>query len=348
MIAVRVSASRTYDITIGSGLLPGCGQTIRDYCPGGVCAVVTDDTVNALYAQTAEKSLRDAGLAPVKFVFPHGESAKNAENYIKLLEFLAENGLTRADAVVALGGGVAGDLAGFAAATYLRGISLIQLPTTLLAAVDSSVGGKTGIDLRAGKNLAGAFYQPCAVLCDVDTLATLPEREFRAGCGEVAKYAVLCGEFYDMLLARGTDFPREPTITRCVLQKRDLIAADEFDVGQRQLLNLGHTVGHAVEALSGYTIRHGEAVAIGMATIARAAAAAGLCGCADEIGALLNRFGLPTRCPYDADALVNAMRSDKKRRGDTLTLVIPEELGHCVLHPIRVDALYDFVKAGIL
>lgn len=351
MQTIHISASRRYDVSIGGGLLSQCGQIVRTFCPGGSCAIVTDDTVDALYGEKTEKSLRDAGLRPVKFVFPHGEQGKSGENYLRLLEFLAQNGLTRADAIVALGGGVPGDLAGFAAATYLRGIGLVQLPTTLLAAVDSSVGGKTAINLPDGKNLAGAFYQPCAVLCDTDTLYTLPGAEFRSGSAEVIKYAMLFSrELFETLMADGSDFPREAVIARCVAFKRDIVAADELDAGQRQLLNLGHTVGHAIETVSRFTVSHGEAVAMGMAVITRGAHAAGLCGadCVQALEALLRRFGLRVHCPYPTEALCAAMAADKKRRGSAITVVVPLEIGRCALRVTTLERLNDFAKAGIL
>ncbi len=351
MKTIHVHASRDYTVTIGAGLLAKAGEYIRDFCPGGLCAIVTDDIVDGLYSETLEKSLLDAGLRFVKFVFPNGETGKSAENYIALLEFLAENGLTRADCVVALGGGVAGDLAGFAAATYLRGIHLVQLPTTLLAQVDASVGGKTAIDLKAGKNLAGAFYQSWAVLCDTDTLATLPDRQFRAGCAEVIKCAMLAdAELFDALMVSGPAFHREAVVARCVAFKRELVAADEFDTGCRQLLNLGHTVGHAIEHLSSFTICHGEAVAMGMGVISRAAAAKGLCSadCARSLEDILTRFGLSAHSPFAAEALSDAMQADKKRRGGDITLVVPREIGRCTLHTIPAEDLTDFVKAGIL
>ena len=350
MRTVRVSASRCYEIHIGPGLLAQAGEKIAPFCPGGTCAVVTDDIVDGLYAEVLEKSLRDAGLRSVKFVFPNGESGKNAENYISLLNFLAENRLTRADCVIALGGGVPGDLAGFAAATYLRGVAFVQIPTTLLAAVDSSVGGKTGIDLAAGKNLAGAFCQPSLVLCDTLTLATLPDVQFRAGCAEVIKYAMLFdAELFDDLMVSGLAFHRESVIARCVIFKRDIVADDEFDRGCRQLLNLGHTVGHAVEKLSSYAVCHGLAVSVGMSVIARAAAARGLCSadCARSLDDILIRFGLPIACPYSAGELAQVMRSDKKRRGDSVTLVIPEEVGSCALVELPVAELEAFVEAGL-
>ena len=349
MRTVRVDASRSYDIHIGPGLLAEAGERIKPLCPGGACAIVTDDVVDGLYAGTVEKSLRDAGLRSVKFVFPNGESGKNAENYINLLNFLAENRLTRADCVIALGGGVPGDLAGFAAATYLRGIGFVQLPTTLLAAVDSSVGGKTGIDLAAGKNLAGAFYQPGLVLCDTDTLATLPDVQFRAGCAEVIKYAMLFdAELFNDLMVSGPAFHREAIIARCVGFKRDVVADDEFDNGCRQLLNFGHTVGHAVEKLSGYTVLHGQAVAIGMSVVTKMACnTVNGCSpdCARALDDILIRFGLPTACPYSAGELTKVISMDKKRRGGVITLVVPRDVGSCELVDVPVRDLQDCLKA---
>ena len=350
MRTIQVNASRSYNIHIGTGLLAQAGEMIKPFCPGGLCAVVTDDIVDGLYTGMVEQSLREVGLRTVKFVFSNGEQGKNAENYLSLLNFLAENGLTRADCIAALGGGVPGDLAGFAAATYLRGVGFVQIPTTLLAAVDSSVGGKTAIDLPAGKNLAGAFYQPDLVLCDINTLSTLPDKQFRAGCAEVIKYAMLFdAEMFGDLMVSGPAFRPEPIIARCVEFKREIVAADEFDRGCRQLLNLGHTVGHAVEKLSGFTVLHGQAVAIGMSVITKACAEHGLCSldCSRALDDILIRFGLPVACPYDAEELTDAMTADKKRHGDTITLAVPREVGQCTLYELAAEGLGEFVKAGL-
>ena len=350
MKTIAVPASRHYEVLVGQGLLAQAGERIRAMCAGSACAIVTDDTVDALYGAQVEQSLRAVGYRVVKYVFAHGEQSKNAETYVGLLNFLARNQLTRSDVLVALGGGVPGDLGGFAAATYLRGIAFVQLPTTLLAAVDSSVGGKTAIDLDAGKNLAGAFYQPWLVLCDTDTLNTLPEDIFLAGCAEVIKYGALGDEaLFARLEASGPAFDREAVIACCVGHKRDIVAADEFDNGCRQLLNFGHTLGHAVEACSSFTVSHGQAVAIGMAVVTRACAAQGLCAPADaaRLEALLRQFHLPVQTSYSVEELYPVMLSDKKRRSDTVNLIVPERIGKCVLRPFATDALPAFMKAGL-
>ena len=350
MTTIEVAASKTYCVQIGAGLLSELGARIAAL--GGVrkVCIVSDSNIWPLYGAAADASLHMAGLETCTFVFPAGEASKNGETFLELLNFLAENRLSRNDVLVALGGGVVGDLTGFAAACYLRGIRFIQVPTTLLAAVDSSVGGKTAIDLGTGKNLAGAFWQPSLVLCDVNALATLPAEIFRDGCAEVIKTAILFDEPLFMELVRdGLGFDWERVIARCVSHKRDIVAADEFDRGQRNLLNLGHTFGHAVEALSNFTLSHGKAVAIGTAMAARAAAARGICdqGTATRIMWLLERFGLPIFTEFSAPELAAAALSDKKRSGDTVNLILPERIGGCVIHPVSVGELETIIQAGL-
>ena len=243
-----------------------------------------------------------------------------------------------------------GDLAGFAAASFLRGIPFIQVPTTLLAAVDSSVGGKTAIDLPAGKNLAGAFYQPSLVLCDIDTLNTLPAETFRDGCAEVIKYCILYDPaLFAHLLERGLSFDREAVITRCVELKRDVVAQDEFDTGARMRLNLGHTVGHGIEAQSNFEISHGQAVAAGMAIVTRAGYALGICEqeTRDAVLSVLRVFGLPVACKYRAEDLYRSALSDKKRSGGTVNLIVPRRIGDCVIRPTPVDEMQSFIQAGL-
>ena len=349
MKTVHIDASRSYDVRIGRGLLDDCGRQIAERVRCASAAVVADDTVYALYGERVCASLEAAGVRTVCYVFPHGEKSKNLLEYAKILNFLAGNRVTRADALIALGGGVTGDLGGFAAATYLRGIPFVQLPTTLLAAVDSSVGGKTAVDLPAGKNLAGAFYQPELVLCDLDTLDSLPREIFLDGCAEVIKYAVLGSRELFALLA---DIPSgkglEEVTARCVEMKRDFVQSDELDRGARQMLNLGHTFGHAVEASSRFTLSHGKSVAIGMAMILRAACSRGLCSAEtrDAVIALLQRYGLPTECPYPADMLLGALSADKKIFGTRLNMVVPTDIGACRLLPVGVDELSGWLRDG--
>ena len=350
MTTVTVRASRPYEVTIGRGLLDTVGRQAAGQWKGRSVAVVSDSTVAPLYLNRVKDSLERAGFRVHSFVFPAGEDQKNGGTYLKLLEFLAARRLTRADGLIALGGGVVGDLAGFAAATFLRGIGFLQLPTTLLAAVDSSVGGKTAIDLTNGKNLAGAFYQPQAVLCDLDTLDTLPAEVFADGCAEVIKYGMI-GD--PALLARleTVDFRADPEelVARCVAQKRDLVEQDEFDTGARQLLNLGHTLGHGVEACSGYTVSHGRAVAIGMTLVTRAAVAFGRCPAEvlPRLRRLLERYGLPDATAYSAQALYEKTLSDKKRSGDTISLVVPIAWGASQLVRIPVSELPAWIERGL-
>ncbi len=347
---VTINASRTYDIKIGSGLLSSIGQEALALGKAKKAIIVSDSNVWPLYGQQVSDCLKNAGLDTASFVFPAGEGSKNGATFLELVNYLAEEKLTRSDLLVALGGGVVGDLAGFAASCFLRGIRFIQIPTTLLAAVDSSVGGKTAIDLPAGKNLCGAFCQPSLVLCDTDVLKTLPESVFRAGCAEVIKYGIL----YDpALFARleksGLDFDQETIITRCVELKRDVVIVDEFDTGDRMKLNLGHTVGHGVEAKSHFAVSHGEAVAIGMAIVTRASEKRGLCteNTCRRVLKLLKQFGLPTETEDSAEDLYRYALSDKKRSGSTVNLIVPRAIGNCEILPTPVGQLKSFIEAGL-
>lgn len=349
MPVIEIHASYPYRVEISPGLLSHLGERTRQLVGGRTVCIVTDDIVAKLYLPQAETTLKNAGFTPCHHIIAHGEGSKDGRNYLMLLDALSRYRLTREDVVIALGGGVVGDLAGFAAATYLRGIPYIQVPTTLLAMVDSSVGGKTAINLATGKNLAGAFYQPRFVLCDPEVLSTLPEADFRSGCAEVIKYAILQSpEMFHCLLTRPVSGQLLEVIPFCVTAKQYYVEHDEFDRGARQFLNFGHTLGHAVEAASNYTCSHGQAVAIGMAMVARAAAAMGLCDreCCDRIQAILTRYGLPLRTDISADELLQATLSDKKRQGDTLTLVVPQTIGRCILHQISTDELPRWIGLG--
>ena len=344
MKIVTINASKQYEIKIGSGLLASIGKEATALGKADKICIVSDTNVWPLYGTITENSLIDAGFSVIHFTFPAGEASKNGATYLALLDWLASHKLTRSDLIVALGGGVVGDLAGFAAATYLRGIRFIQVPTTLLAAVDSSVGGKTAIDLPSGKNLAGAFCQPSLVLCDTDTLNTLPDSVFRDGCAEVIKYGILYDEsFFTYLTQTGMEFDRENVIARCVEMKRDVVAEDEFDTGARMKLNLGHTIGHGVESRSNYAISHGQAVAIGMAIVARASK----CPDTARILSVLKQFQLPTDTAYSAEELYQCALSDKKRSGGTVNLIIPASIGDCRIVPTPVTDLKTFIEEGL-
>ena len=342
---ITVSASRNYDVVVGHDLLAHTAEYIQPLLSPATAVIVADDQVGALYGDSVAASLEDAGIRVLRFTFPHGEASKSAEVLFELLEFMAENAVTRSDLIVALGGGVTGDLTGFAASIYLRGTPFIQIPTTLLAAVDSSVGGKTAVNLRAGKNLAGSFNQPRLVLCDIDTLTTLPAHEFASGMAEVIKYGVLSdAQLFSLLEQEDAHDHLEEIICRCVASKRDLVMADEFDTGARQLLNLGHTLAHAIEKLSDFSIGHGHAVAIGLAAVARCAFATGLAeeNMTDRICQVLGKYDLPTTCEYTTEDLCHMILRDKKRSGQTINLVIPRRIGDTYLYPMDVDRLADF------
>ena len=350
MKTVSVCASKKYDIHIGSGLISTLGAEVKKLGKVRKVCIVSEDTVYPLWGSTAEVSLTDTGFQVCSFVFPAGEASKNGTTFLELLNYLAEEKLTRSDLIVALGGGVVGDLAGFAAASFLRGIRFVQVPTTLLAAVDSSVGGKTAIDLPAGKNLAGAFYQPSLVLCDTDMLKTLPEEIFRDGCAEVIKYGILYdASLFSQLEEAGLAFDREAVIARCVELKRDVVNQDEFDTGARMKLNLGHTFGHGVEAKSHFKISHGKAVATGIAIISRSAAAMELCSkdCCSRVLNILKQFGLPTETDYSTSELYAYTLSDKKRTGGSVSLIVPRAIGQCDIVPTPVENLENIIQAGL-
>ena len=333
---IEVHTAPAYEVTIGAGLLRECGARLKTVLGGCRIAVAADSNVAPLYLETVCASLRDAGFAVCSYVFPAGEEHKNFTTLSAILEFLAESQLTRTDCVAALGGGVTGDMAGFAAASYLRGIRYVQLPTTLLSAVDSSVGGKTAIDLAAGKNLAGAFLQPAAVLCDTDCLRSLPAAVFADGAAEAIKTGVLSGETLFSLFEDGTltDAPAE-IIARCIRYKAGVVERDEKERGERRKLNLGHTLAHAIEKCSD-RMNHGEAVAVGIALMAGAARRLGLLDAAqcDRIVGLLERLGFDLQPPVPLERLLREAGHDKKNEQGTLHIVLPAGIGDCVVRDI--------------
>ena len=349
MKRIQVNTKPSYEVLIGPGVLSESGAYLKGLFPDSRLAVITDSTVAPLYLETARESLTAAGYTVSTHVFPAGEASKNFVTLSGILEFLASGPLTRTDCLIALGGGVAGDMAGFAAACYLRGIRYVQMPTTLLSAVDSSVGGKTAIDLKAGKNLAGAFLQPSAVLCDTDCLRSLPPEVFADGAAEAVKTGVLCDESLFALFEDGslTVNPAE-VIARCVAYKAGVVERDEREQGERKLLNLGHTIGHAIEKCSGYRIPHGHAVAAGLAIMARSAERQGMTEepVADRICACLKAQNLPVVTEYPPDMLAEAAGADKKRSGDEITIIVPRKIGRCALEKIPVSGLLFTIRAG--
>ena len=346
MRTIHIPASHEYDVLIGEGLIDKSGELTKKVVRPCKCLIVTDDTVDELYGDRVQISFSYAGFDVARFAFPAGESSKNLSTLSDILDAMGGAGLSRSDLVVALGGGVVGDIAGFAAAIYTRGIRFVQIPTTLLAAVDSSVGGKTAVDMPFGKNMVGAFHQPVLVITDTDVLRDLPTLQLSNGAAEAIKCGVLNDPDLFALLEDGDWLDRvDEVVARCVAYKRDVVAGDEFDTGNRAFLNLGHTFGHAIEHLSGLTLLHGQAVAIGTVMAASAA------GCPDalvqQLSDCMKKNGLPVRCDYPAADLARAALSDKKRAGSAITLVLPDEIGRCHLEKVPVTDLPRWFERGL-
>lgn len=352
---------REYDVLIGPGALAEIGRA-AGLCPLGRATVVADRAVWRLHGERLSAHLEQAGLRVEMIDVPPGEQTKSFHFYAALMERLLELDLERREAIFAFGGGVTGDLAGFAAATMKRGAPFVQIPTTLLSQVDSSVGGKTGINSARGKNLVGAFHQPSLVLADTTLLSTLPEREIRAGYAEIIKIAAARdAEFFEWLeKTGGAVLALEPdAITRAVARsvelKAEIVTADEREAGVRALLNFGHTFGHAAEAEAGYgdELRHGEAVAWGLTAAARMAATLGKCSEADalRLESLVRRSGLPARAgelpggPYRPEALLDRMRGDKKAQGGRMAFILPRRIGEAYIETgLGPDPVLGFLK----
>ena len=330
--------SRGYEVLVGSGMFASLANTLSRFCPAHRYAVVTDDRVAELYAIRLSRMLHAAGYRADVFAFERGEERKTRETWALVSDAMLEAGIGRDAAVIAFGGGVPGDLGGFVAATYMRGLPLVQVPTTLLSMIDASVGGKTGVDAPAGKNLVGAFHQPHCVLIDPDLLQTLPEEHLRSGLAEAVKHGAIADpEYLAWIEASAAELlagdPEALTrlIVRSVEIKAEVVAGDEKEQGPRKLLNFGHTLGHAVEALSGYTLLHGEAVAIGMVEEARVGERAGVtaAGTAARLRAVLQRLGLPTSLPFEmnAEEVIALTRTDKKAREGRVEYALIEGIG---------------------
>ncbi|MBR2969110.1 MAG: 3-dehydroquinate synthase [Clostridia bacterium] len=361
MNRIHVKTIAPYDVVIGKNILEECFGEISSRIDGGNALVVTDDGVPFDIVLRVENGLKREGKAVFVHRFARGEVNKTPQTLLGIISFLAENRFDRNDGVIAVGGGVVGDVAGLAASLYMRGISYVQIPTTLLAAVDSSVGGKTAVDLPQGKNLMGAFYQPSLVVCDVLFLKTLSLEDVQCGVGECVKYGLIAGgnlwetlgcsflDKSDKLLKTHEngdicELDLVNIISDCVQIKANVVAEDEREGGYRRVLNLGHSVGHAIEKLSGYTIPHGVCVAKGIVKILQMGV--GKYNGADlveKVISVFSNYGIDTVCPYSADELLDAMRSDKKSSGNGLSLVFVREVGDVIIERMSFDALGDLL-----
>lgn len=346
MNVINVRTSRPYDVIIKRGSLSESGELISKVIKSKKAVVITDDTVNSLYADTLVQSLDKSGIRASVFVFPHGEQSKNLTVLGEIYDFLCKEGITRSDFLIALGGGVVGDITGFAAASFLRGIEFIQIPTTLLAQVDSSVGGKTAIDITGGKNLVGAFKQPALVICDSNTLRTLPQSELSCGMAEVIKYGMIRDENLFELLEKhdisDVDSIMDKIVYTCVDIKRSVVENDEFDKGERMILNFGHTLGHAIEGWHSYVnYTHGMGVAVGMCMITER-----LCGqdITERLKKCVELYQLPTSTEAPIDELLPYCSKDKKCESDNINYIICEEIGKAEVKKVTVSEFYRLME----
>ncbi|MGI6552869.1 MAG: 3-dehydroquinate synthase [Bacillota bacterium] len=361
MPTVKVNAkSRPYTIYIGGGILDELGQCLARHPYSNNCLIISNSLVFSLYGDRVEKSLQENGFQVYRALIPDGEEAKSLAVAHGLYDLMIKKGLDRSSPVIALGGGVVGDLAGFVASTYLRGVPYIQVPTTLLSQVDSSVGGKVAVNHPAGKNLIGSFYQPELVWADVETLATLPLRELRSGMAEVVKYGVIWDEdFFSFLESIGMTLTANQTksletiVQRSCTIKGEVVSQDEKEVGLRSILNFGHTFGHALETITGYRVyRHGEAVALGMIAATKLSIELGRCASESVLArleALLSSFGLATEWPADLDPeqLIKIILHDKKKKSGQLHFVLVCKLGKVALEQVDIPTVRQFLLRGI-
>ena len=344
MEKISINGSTSYDVIIESGVLNRLGTLLSAEIGTGKALVVSDSNVATLYLDNVSNSLTDAAFEVSQLVLSAGEETKNIDNYVLLLNKLSEQDFSKTDFLIALGGGVIGDLAGFAAATFKRGMRFVQLPTTLLAAVDSSVGGKTAVDLPSGKNQVGIIRNPDIVICDPLTMQTLSHQNLLEGYAEIIKYAVLRGQdIADSLRQAISTGDYTDVIYKSICIKRDYVEADEADNNTRQFLNLGHLIGHAIEASSDYQISHGIAVAYGLALESKSCALAGYTDMQvhTDIVEMLCSFGFTLTQSFDLDDLLPYMLRDKKIREDKIAIIVPERIGHCSKHMIALTKVFS-------
>ena len=348
MMTLQVNASTTYEIVVGRNLLPDCGAKIKKISAAETVVIVTDDIVEPLYGSVVRQSLEAEGFRVATFVFPHGEQSKSHHTLIALYDFLCDQSVTRGDLLIALGGGVVGDLTGFCAATYLRGIDYVQIPTTLLAQIDSSVGGKTAVDTEKGKNLVGAFKQPSLVLCDVDTLDTLTPEIFADGMAEAIKYGLIKDKkLFEMIAENDISEILENMIYQCIKIKAQVVEADEFDKGERMLLNFGHTIGHAIERQYHYqTYTHGTAVGVGMVYISALSEQAGLTpkGTTEAIKRCLHKYQLPCSVKITPEQILGISSNDKKRDKNDINLILLKEIGQAFISKMSLAEYAKFLQ----
>ena len=350
MKTITVNTSTTYDIYIERGILKNCGKIIADTIKTKKIAIITDDIVDSLYGKTVIDSLEENGFETVKFIFPNGEASKCSDTLNKIYTFLCENNITRTDCIIALGGGVVGDITGFAAATFLRGLDYIQIPTTLLAQIDSSVGGKTAIDLPCGKNLVGAFKQPACVICDPDVLATLKSETMSDGMAEAIKYGMIRDKnLFDLIAANTLDSIYgviDEVIYKSISIKRDVVQNDEFDTGERMILNFGHTLGHAIESYYHYEkYTHGSAVAAGMCMITEKSCDSIM---TEALKKCLTAYELPVKTDAPVSELVKLCGNDKKRESDSINFILCEEIGKAVIKKVSIKEFEKIVVNEIV
>ena len=340
MRTIHVNVSKPYDVLIGYGLLVQIGELIKPICRSNRIAIITDDIVEKLYMDSVCRSLNENGFETIRYSFPNGEKSKNVDTLSLILEFLAERHITRKDTLIALGGGVVGDIVGLTAALYMRGVSVIQIPTTLLSAVDSSVGGKTAVDLKSGKNLVGAFWQPSMVVCDVSVIESLSSPIFNEGMSEVIKCSIIRQlPVTDWINANCLKEHLEEVVFDSIQLKRDIVEKDEFDnKGIRNVLNVGHTVAHAIEKLSEYNISHGHAVGTGLVMEATIACELGKTDsyAVDQIKEQIEKYGLIERIKWSPTQMVEAMRSDKKNNDSSIVFELPLQFGKT--EELRIEA----------
>lgn len=345
MKKITVNASSSYDIFIERGLIDNCGKIISDLVKTSKVAVITDDIVDNLYFETLKCSLEKNGFNVVKFVFKNGETSKSSKTLNMIYEFLCKNNITRSDCIIALGGGVVGDITGFAAATFLRGIDYIQIPTTLLAQIDSSVGGKTAIDLQCGKNLVGAFKQPLCVICDSNVLSTLPVKILADGMAEAIKYGMIKDkELFELIESHNIENVNEiidEIVFKSISIKRNVVENDEFDTGERMILNFGHTLGHAIESYYNYeTYTHGSAVSIGMCKMSAKSADNQT---TERLKKCVNSYSLSDDCKATDIELVKLCSNDKKRESNKINFIICKEIGEASIIKTTIEEFEKFV-----